>query len=104
MATGPQQPVKKKVTRAQGPQVPPGYELADVSAFQALQSGTATPDQQMRALRWLIERGAGTYEFNYYPSDRDTAFALGRAFVGQQVVKLLKLSISDLRRGENVEA
>ncbi|CAB5220585.1 hypothetical protein UFOVP241_4 [uncultured Caudovirales phage] len=93
-----------KATRAQGPHIPPPYEAADASAIQALQLGQATPDQQVRALKWIIERGAGAYEFNFYPSDRETAFALGRAFVGQQLVKLLKLNVSSLRRQENVEA
>jgi hypothetical protein len=87
-----------KATRAQGPHIPPPYELADVSAVQALARGEATPEQQQRALRWVIERAAGAYEFNYYPTDRDTAFALGRSFVGQQLVKLTKLSMSDLKR------
>ena len=85
-----------KATRAQGPQIPPPYDLPDVSAIQALHRGDATPDQQQRALKWIVERAAGAYEFNYYPTDRDTSFALGRAFVGQQVVKLLKLSLAEL--------
>ena len=93
-----------KATRAQGPHIPPPYEVADASAIQALQLGTATPDQQVRALKWIIERAAGAYEFNFYPSDRETSFALGRAFVGQQLVKLLKINVSSLRRQENVEA
>lgn len=87
-----------KASRAQGPHIPPPYDLADVSAVQALANGDATPDQQQRSLRWIIERAAGAYEFNYYPSDRDTAFALGRAFVGQQLVKLTKLSVAELKR------
>jgi hypothetical protein len=65
------------------------------------QRGDASAEQQQRALRWLIEQAAGTYEFAYYPSDRDTAFALGRGFVGQQVVKLLKLNLMSLRRLSN---
>jgi hypothetical protein len=88
----------KPVTRAAGPHIPPPYELADASALQALQRGVATEDQQQRALKWVIEQAAGTYQFNYYPTDRDTAFALGRGFVGQQVVKLLKVNVSALRR------
>ena len=87
-----------KPPRKLGPHIPPPYAVADVSAVQALQQGTATPDQQVRALKWIIEQGAGVYEFNYYPTDRDTAFALGRAFVGQQLVKLLKLSVAELTR------
>ncbi|MEK9809685.1 MAG: hypothetical protein VW362_04510 [Candidatus Nanopelagicales bacterium] len=89
----------KKSARAVGPYMPVEYELADVSAFQALERGDADEFQQKRALKWLIERAAGTYEFQYYPtSERDTSFSLGRAFVGQQVVKLLRLNIQQLRK------
>lgn len=90
----------KKNPRAKGPYMPVEYELADVSAFQALERGDADTHQQRRALKWLIERAAGTYEFNYYPSERDTAFALGRTFVGQQVVKLLRLNLLQLRKND----
>lgn len=88
----------KKNPRAKGPYMPVDYELADVSAFQALERGEADSQQQRRALKWLIEQAAGTYEFNYYPSERDTSFALGRTFVGQQVVKLLRLNLLQLRK------
>lgn len=80
--------------------MPAEYELADASAFQALERGDADAHQQRRALKWLIERGSARYEFHYYPSDRDTAFALGRAFVGQQVTKLLRLNLSQLRKND----
>jgi hypothetical protein len=90
-----------KPTLAIGPFIPATYDVADVAAIQALQRGDASAEQQQRALRWLIEQAAGTYEFAYYPSDRDTAFALGRGFVGQQVVKLLKLNLMSLRRLSN---
>ena len=93
-----------KATRAQGPHIPAPYELADASAIQALMRGEANADQQVRALRWVIEQAAGAYEFQFYPSDRETAFALGRGFVGQQIVKLSKLNLNSLRRQENVEA
>ena len=85
-----------KTSRTLGPQIPGEYETADVAALQALQRGDATPDQQARALKWVIEQAAGTYEFNYYPTERDTAFALGRCFVGQQTIKLLRLNLSAL--------
>lgn len=89
---------KSAATLAAGPHIPASYEVADVAAFQALQRGDASAEQQQRALRWVIEQGAGAYEFHFYPSDRETAFALGRGFVGQQVVKLLKLNLMSLRR------
>ena len=62
---------------AVGPHLPAEYELADVSALQALQQGVANEDQQKRALRWIIERAAGTYEAHFYPEERFTTFALG---------------------------
>ncbi len=86
---------------AVGPHLPAEYELADVSALQALQQGVANEDQQKRALRWVIERAAGTYEAHFYPEERFTTFALGRAFVGQQIVKMLRLNVSALRRDED---
>lgn len=88
----------KKATLAAGPHIPPGYEPHHVRAFQALQRGDANEHQQQEALKWLIEQCAGTYQFHFYPGDRETAFALGRAFVGQQVVKLLSLDLSTLLR------
>ena len=93
-----------KPSLSTAPYVPAKWDDADVLALQALQLGEASEAQQKRALKWLIEIAAGTYEFHYYPSERDTAFALGRAFVGQQVVKLLKLNMLALRRATHVES
>lgn len=90
-----------KKSLVQSPAVPAEYELADASAIQALMRGEADEGQQQRALKWIVEVAAGSYQFQYYPSDRDTAFALGRGFVGQQIVKLSKLNLSSLRRVEN---
>lgn len=81
---------------------PPSYEEADVVAIQALARGTANLEQQRRALTWIIERAAGTYEMSYRPGGedgaRDTVFAEGRRFVGNQVVKMTKLKVGQLGR------
>ena len=90
-----------KKTLAAGPIVPADWELADASAIQAMQTGEASPDQQKRALKWLIEHAAATYQFHFYPTERETAFSLGRAFVGQQIVKMLRIDLASLRRREN---
>lgn len=96
-------PVKKSVEE-HAPWKSPKYELADVTAFQAIERGEANADQQKRALKWLIEAACGTYDLPYRPggqdSERDTTFALGKQFVGQMVVKMLKLNVSILRRNE----
>lgn len=80
------------------PWKPPYYTVADVSAFQALNRGDATEDQQRRALKYVIETLCGTYDLAYRPaSSRDTDFALGKVWVGQQLVKFLHINVSALR-------
>ena len=90
-----------KKSIADTPAVPAAYEVADVAAIQALIRGEADSEQQQRGLKWIIERSAGTYDHHYYEHERHTAFALGRAFVGQQIVKLTRLNLHSLRRNEN---
>lgn len=77
---------------------PAHWELPDISAMQALERGDATPDQQRRALAWMINNACGTYDADYRVNERDHAFVSGRRFVGLQIVKLLKLSIGKLKK------
>ena len=86
------------------PWLPAKYELADVTAIQALSRGEADKHQQGLVMKWLIENAAMTYELSYRggDGDRDTAFAEGRRFVGLQIVKMLKLNVSTLRRNDEL--
>lgn len=74
---------------------PVDYSHADVVAFQALAQGKADAAQQARALRWVIEGAAATYELSYRSDmdggERETAFAEGRRFVGLSVVKMVNM-------------
>ena len=88
------QPSPKKATRATGPHIPAEYGAADVLAIQACVAGVADAEQQKRVIDWIINQASGMYEFQYYPSERDTCFALGRGFVGQQIVKLTRINAS----------
>jgi len=101
MATTPAKSAKQAVLD-HAPWRPAVYEDADVAAWQAIGNGVATASQQKRALAWLIERAAATYDLSFRPGaqdgERDTVFAEGRRFVGLQIVKLLKLKIGQLRR------
>ena len=88
-------------TIADTPAVPAPYEVADCAAIQALLRGDADEAQQKRAIKWIIENAAGAYDFHYYENTQHTAFALGRAFVGQQIVKMTRLNLHSLRKTEN---
>ena len=82
------------------PYSPPAYELADVSAIQALVRGDASSEQQQRALNWIVE-AAGTYDLDYRQDSRDHAFVSGRRFLGTSIVKMIKLNVTAL---SNIEA
>lgn len=75
------------------------YDIPTVAAVQALARGEATPDQQRDALNFIINQAAATYGTSFQlEGDRETAFAEGRRFVGNQLVKLTKLSLNALRK------
>ena len=74
------------------PRNPPNYTKSIIYALKALQAGNANEEQQQRALAWVIKNAAGTYDSEYRETDRETAFAGGRRFVGLQIVKLLNLT------------
>jgi hypothetical protein len=78
------------------PWKPAPFDPADAAAFQALSRGNATPDQQKRALDWLVKKACRTYDLSYRPGEdgrRDTDFAEGQRSIGLQVVKLLNIKI-----------
>lgn len=88
-----------------GPWMPVEYEIADVSAIQALMIGEATPEQQKRAMFWIVEKACATYQPSFWPGgeegQRNTDFAEGKRFVGNSIVKMTKLNVSAMRRREN---
>lgn len=76
-------------------------ELADAHALRALHIGSASPEQQTRALNWILHVGCEVGGMPWFETDRETAFALGRLFVAKQIGRLLICDLSTLRR-ENV--
>lgn len=88
------------------PWTPPDPDLPDVVALKALALGTATKEQQIRALKFIVEKIAGTYEESYCPGsdgDRNTAYALGKRRVGTYIVSLLSADIRKFKGGESSE-
>jgi hypothetical protein len=76
------------------PWAPPAAELPDVVAIKALAAGTATEDQQQRALHFILVHVCAVDDEPYCPaSDRDTAYALGKRRVGTYLRSLLAADI-----------
>jgi hypothetical protein len=87
-----------------GPWLPSKYTIADIASIQALSRGEADEFQQKRALNFIIETLARTYDEQYYPdSSRDTDYALGMRKVGQQIVKCLKLDLATFKKKEEAK-
>lgn len=79
------------------PWKPADWELPDAAAIQALERGDATADQQKRALMFIVNKLAGTYEGSFRPGvdgPQVTAFAEGKRHVGSQIVKLTRLNLA----------
>lgn len=99
----PEQPIEgkkpgRKVLR--GAKAPSAYdatpaEAADATALQALVRGDCPPHLQQRAINFIIYKVCGTYQPTFRPggpeASREQDFALGKQFVGQQLVGLLKV-------------
>jgi hypothetical protein len=81
---------------ANAPWKPANYSEEIAGAIQALYRGDAQSHQQKMALVWIIQEAAGTFEHHYFPSERDTTFALGKAHVGQSILKMLNIDIEAL--------
>lgn len=84
---------------AAAPWKPTEWEPADVAAIQALVRGDASPEQQRRAIDYIIKDIAGTYDLSYRPdSERDSTFAEGKRFVGLQIVKAVNLNLARIKQ------
>lgn len=79
--------------------LPAEWDSPDAASLQALVRGDATPEQQKRALNWIVNSAAGTYEHTFVPGSHDQSTYLeGRRSVGLQIVKLLKVDLAALRQ------
>lgn len=84
------------------PWLPAPYDSSDVAAFKAMREGRAEPYQQALVLEWLLYV-CGTYENPFRPGsdgERDTAFAAGKQWVGQQIVKMVNMPLAREEQGE----
>lgn len=81
------------------PWAPAEWEEDDAKALKSLQAGNASDVQQRRALAWIINKAAATYDEPFVAGDaRTTDYLLGRRNVGLQIVKLLNVKLGALQK------
>lgn len=83
------------------PYSPIVFVKADASALQAMKRGEATADQQIRAMEFILgpicERNGMSFRPGGLEGDRDTAFAEGKRFVANQIVKMVNTPLSKIK-------
>lgn len=85
-------PISVKATFQKFPWKTKLYDMADVSAIKAVAAGTATPEQQVRAMQYIRIVLCAENDMSYRSGEdgrRDTDFAEGARFVGIQLARLI---------------
>ena len=79
---------------------PPHWDPADVGAVKAVAEGRASPEQQKRAMAYIVNTICGIHDWAYRPglNDRDTNIGLGRQFVGHMISKMCRIDPTKVRR------
>ena len=85
----------------------PAYWIADekwqvknkskIRALQAVWAGTANEGQQITALIFILDDLCGRASNQYYQSERDTAFALGKKFIGDHIAGALNAKLGKIQ-------
>ena len=83
---------------------PANFDTFDISSLQALRDGKASEHQQRHALKLIIDHisCAGKPQYRSGKPD-DTDFGLGRAFVGQEIIRALTINLATLTQMENMK-
>src|SRR5262245_42689001 len=79
---------------------PAAFGFAEASAVQALYHGKADEGQQKAALKWILEGACAVQVWPYRTDQRETDIGLGRHFVGHQIMGIIKVNLSQLRKNE----
>lgn len=103
-------PVRRKApavaAAAHLPYMPPPWENADALSLRRVAAGNASSVEQQRAIAWIM-KATGYTDEPFRPGGEDgrrnTDFALGKAFIGRQIAKLLNVDLSRIRGGKDVE-
>lgn len=68
------------------------FKIADVNALQALSRGEASPEQQVAALKWIVDSACMAFEDTFdAASQRNSDKMQGRRYVGLRIVAMTKI-------------
>lgn len=73
----------------------PDIEVSDAAAIKAINSGTATPEQQKRSLDWIMKNACAIGGISFDPDAMIMAFKEGKEFVGKNILFVLSEPIAN---------
>lgn len=68
-----------------------------IRALQAVWSGTANEGQQVMAITFIVDDLCARASNQFYPTERDTAFALGKKFVGDHIAGAINAKLGKIQ-------
>lgn len=78
------------------------YEKLDAYALRALSNGTATTEEQQRALKWIVNGAAMLTSQSFVPGQPDVSnFNEGRRNVAKQIMHLLVCELEPVTAGRS---
>lgn len=72
----------------------PDIDISDAAAIKALNSGMATPEQQKRALDWIVKKACMIGGISMTADTHQTAFNEGKRFVGANLLFIMSEPIN----------
>ena len=82
----------------------PGLDKREIEALKALSKGEADEYQQKLSLSIIVNKFSRSHDSPYIPGSFDqSSFIAGRAFVGQKILKYLKVPIGKLIQQKDEE-
>jgi len=77
-----------------------GHPIPAITSIKAMAAGTASAQQQIEGMNFIIEELAGLYDEPFRPdevgAERETAYALGRAYVGRVLRQIIVQPVNRL--------
>lgn len=67
---------------------------AAIRALKSLRNGVATEAEQLLALDYILNTLCNKFGNQFYPTERETNFAQGRKFVGDQIVGAINVPLN----------
>jgi len=72
----------------------------NIRAIQAVWAGTANENQQVMALSYIVDGLCNRAGNQFYPTERDTSFALGKKFVGDQIAGAINAKLGKIQEAK----